>query len=108
MSSPQSANSPMLSDAFMTFRLMMNYLDDLSMTIDASTSRLRVNVETGTLTSVGTVTTVSTVGTVSTVNTVSTVSQLQNLVNLGGIPASTLIFDNMYLLWATAIRPRIT
>lgn len=103
-----------MEDAFMAFRLMMNYLDDLSLTIDPSTSRLRVNVETGTLTSVGSITTVGFVTTVggvtlvTGVGSVNNVVQLQNLVNLGGIPALTLITDNMYLLWATAIRPRIT
>lgn len=114
MSSPQGADSPIISDAFMAFRLMMNYLDDLSLTIDPSTSRLRVNVEAGSLTSVGTVSSVSFVTTVggvtlvSSVGSVATVTTLTNLVNLGGIPALAFVSDNMYLLWATAIRPRIT
>lgn len=114
MTGPQGADAPMMSDAFMAFRLMANYLDDLSLTIDPSTSRVRVNVETGTLTSVGTVTSVTNVNTVSSVLSVSSVgsvsiiSTLQNLVNLGGVPALAFVSDNMYLLWATAIRPRIT
>jgi len=116
MTGPQGADAPMLSDAFMAFRLLMGYLDDLAMAID-SQSRVRTIVDgiTGgvtlsNVTTVGTVSSVSSVSSVASVTSVgsvSTVSTLQNLVSLGGIPALAFVSDNMYLLWATAIRPRI-
>jgi hypothetical protein len=98
MTSPQGADAPMLSDAFMAFRLMINALDDLSTTIDPTTGRLRGTV----LTETGSIIT-----TVTTVTTVSTVTSVTNLAQIGGVAANSFIFDTMDIVWNTGIRPQI-
>lgn len=85
-----------MGDAFMAFRLLMSYLDDLSMTIDPNTSNIRVITQTG-----------SVIATVTTVTTVTTVATLSNITNIGGVVANSFIFDTMDIVWNTGIRPQI-
>jgi hypothetical protein len=99
MTSPQGANAPMMSDAFMAFRLMMSYLDDLSMTIDPLSGRVRQKLE-----AIDTGLTLTNVTTVATVTTVSTVA---NLAEIGGVSANSFIFDEMNIVWNTGIRTQI-
>ncbi len=103
MSSSQGADAPMLSDAFMAFRLMMNYLDDIAVTVDSTTGRQRSTaiIESGTITTVGTVTSVTTVTTVATITTLS------NITNIGGNTASSFVFDTMDIVFNTGIRSQI-
>jgi hypothetical protein len=79
-----------MEDAFMELRLMADYLKDIPLTIDPNTSRVRTNIETGNLTSVGTVTTVSTV---------------TNLSQMGEEPVAG--FDIMDINWNTGIRIQV-
>jgi hypothetical protein len=96
----QSADAPMMSDAFMAFRLMMSHLDEISNAYDLTNGRIRTTdiIESGTITTVGTVTTVTTVTTVATVT---------NLGQIGGVAANSFIFDEMDIVWNTGIRPQI-
>lgn len=102
MTSPQGANAPMMSDAFMAFRLMMGYLDDLSLTIEPSTARLKTtiqNIDTG-----------LTLSNVTTVATVSTVTSVTNVAQIGGTPAGSadsFIPDEMDMVWEACIRSKI-
>jgi hypothetical protein len=98
MGSAQGADAPMMSDAFMAFRLMMSYLEDLSMATDPTTGRLRGTaiIESGTITTVSTVTTVTTVATVT------------NVANFGSNqPTDGFLRDIMDIVWNTGIRPQI-
>jgi len=94
MTGPQGADAPMISDAFMAFRLLVGYLDDLAMTIDPSIGRQRNTaiIESGTITTVTSVTTVTTV---------------TNLAQIGGVVANSFIFDTMDIVFNTGIRPQI-
>lgn len=93
----QGADSPIMSDAFMAFRLLMSYLDDLSTAVDSVTGRLRTTdiIESGTLTSVTTVT------------TVTSVTSVANIAGIGSVSATGFIFDEMDVVWNTGIRPQI-
>jgi hypothetical protein len=101
MSSPQGADSPTMSDAFMAFRLMMNYIEDLSITVD-SKARIRTFLD-----EINSSAILSNVLTVNTVTTVITVSNVTNLAEIGGNPANSFIFDTMDIVWNTGIRPQI-
>lgn len=96
---PQGSDSEIMSDAFMAFRLMMNYLDDLAITIDTA-GRIRTSIEASSATLTVTVSS----GTLSTVTTVSTVT---NLAQIGGNAANSFLFDTMDIVWNTGIRPQI-
>jgi len=91
----QGADSPIMSDAFMAFRLMMNYLEDLSMATDPTSGKLRVDASPGIAITSGVLT------------TVTTVTTLTNQTNMGGNPANSLVLDIMDNVWYVAIRPQI-
>lgn len=88
MTSPQGADSPMISDAFLAFRLMINNLDDLVTVIDPGSGRMKTIciIESGSLSTVDTVT---------------------NLAQIGGISTSGFIFDEMDIVFNTGIRVNI-
>jgi hypothetical protein len=92
----QGADSPIMSDAFIAFRLFMNQLDDLSLAIDPTKSRVRTNIEESILLDVK-------------VNsgTLSTVSNVTNIVNLGGRDATLFQNDIMDKIFFEAIRQQI-
>lgn len=86
--------------------LMLEILSALSQTVDPVTGRMRVLIDPiGGAQTLGTVTGVTTVSTVTTVTTVATVT---NLSQVGGIQASSHIFDAMQAAWAVSLRGRIT
>jgi len=86
--------------------LMLEILAALSQTVDPVTGRMRVLIDPiGGAQTLGTVTGVTTVSTVTTVTTVATVT---NLSQVGGIQASSHIFDAMQAAWAVSLRGRIT
>ena len=77
--------------------LMLEILAALSQTVDPVTGRMRVLIDPiGGAQSLGTVTTVTTVSTVT------------NLAQVGGVQASSQIFDAMQAAWAVSLRGRIT
>ena len=94
----QGADAPMMSDAFMAFRLMMGYLDDLSTAINPITGQVRVDASPGVA---------ITSGVLQTVTTVTTVGAVTNLAQIGGVAANSFIFDEMDIVWNTGIRPQI-
>lgn len=77
--------------------LMLEILAALSQTVDPVTGRMRVLID-----PIGGA---QTLGTVTTVTTVSTVT---NLAQVGGVQASSQIFDAMQAAWAVSLRGRIT
>ncbi len=83
-----------MKDAFMELRLMADYLKDIPLTIDPSTSRVRTKIE-------------ESVTLNATVATVTTVSTVTNVVNFGGRDATLFQDDIITLIWNTGIRPQI-
>jgi hypothetical protein len=86
----------------MSFRLMMSYLDDLSMTIDPLSGRVRQKLES--------IDAGVTLQTVTTVTTVSTVTSVTNIAQIGGSPtgpADSFIPDEMDIAWSNCVRPQI-
>lgn len=90
----QGADSPIMSDAFIAFRLMVNSLEDLLMAMDPGTGKLRVSVDAGTFITSGNVITLSG-------------SLITNVQQIGGNAANSFIFDEMDVVWNTGIRPQI-
>lgn len=80
--------------------LMLEILAALSQTVDPVTGRMRVLID-----PIGGA---QTLGTVTTVTTVTTVSTVTNLAQVGGVQASSQIFDAMQAAWAVSLRGRIT
>lgn len=79
-----------MEDAFMELRLMADALKDIPLTIDPSTSNVRVITQTGSI-----------------ITTVTTVSTVTNLPQIGGVVTNGFIFDTMDIVFNTGIRPQI-
>jgi hypothetical protein len=97
MTSPQGADSPMISDVFMALRLLADVLKDIPLTIDPGTSRVRTKIEDS----------ITINANVPIVTTVTTVSSVTNIDRLGGRDA--LIFQNdiMDKVFLEAVRLQI-
>ena len=76
--------------------------------VDLPNQRMRISIENiaGSLV-LSTITTVGTVTTVTTVATVTSVTAVQNLVNVGGRPADSVVVDFATAAWANSLRGRI-
>ncbi len=80
-----------MDDAFMELRLTADYLKDIPLVIDPSSSRVRTKIEESiTLTA-----------------TVATVTTVTNLAQIGNNPMNSFLFDEMDVVWSTGIMPQI-
>jgi hypothetical protein len=82
-----------MKDAFMELRLMADYLKDLPLALDPTTSRVREKIES--------------IDSGVTLPIVTTVSTVTNLSQIGGTVSNSLVFDTMDIAWNTGIRINI-